>query len=446
MTSRTLLTATIALLLLAAGALADDWPQWRGENRDGVWRESGVVEKLPAELRFKWKTPIGGGFSGPAVVGSRVYVTDRTLAEGESTPENKWDKTDPVEGGERVLCLDAASGSILWKHQYGCRYTISYPTGPRATPTVDDGRVYTVGVMGNLTCLDAASGKPIWSKSYVDDFGTKINFWGMAAAPLVEGENLIALVGGSDGACVVALDKTSGAERWRALDSVDSGYSAPVVISAGGTRQLIVWNPVGLYSLNPVTGNVYWHQPFPTKMGHSIATPVFNSAENLVFVTSFFDGPLMMKLASDAPTARPLWQGESHSERPDRTDGLHSVMCTPLVEQGYIYGVCSYGQLRCLEAESGRRIWASIGPTGDGRWWNAFLVKHQDRVFISNEQGELITAELSPEGYKETSRALLIEPTVTAGRRTVVWSHPAFANRCIYARNDKQIVCADLSE
>jgi outer membrane protein assembly factor BamB len=180
-------------------------------------------------------------------------------------------------------------------------------------------------------------------------------------------------------------------------------------------------------------------------MGHSIATPVFDAERNELFVTSFFDGPLMMKLASDAPTAKLLWKGKSHSELPSRTDGLHAVMCTPVLESGFIYGVCSYGQLRCLNAETGQRIWETTKPTGKGRWWNAFLIRHQDRFFLCNEQGELIIAKLSPAGYRELSRTFLIEPTNRAQRRKVVWSHPAFAHRCVYTRNDKEIVCADLA-
>ena len=132
------------------------------------------------------------------------------------------------------------------------------------------------------------------------------------------------------------------------------------------------------------------------------------------------------------------------------TDALHSTMSTPFLEDGYIYGVCSYGQLRCLKAETGERIWETLkATTPDGkemRWANAFIVKNGDRFFLFNEKGDLIIAKLSPKGYEEISRAHLLEPTNTSARRDVLWSHPAFANRCVYARNNKEIICVDLAQ
>ena len=441
--------AIIAILGLMLGqpsdVRCDDWPQWRGPRRDGVWRETGIVECLPESLEPRWRTPIGGGFAGPAVVGQRVYVSDRVLPPGVSNPESRWNRTDPVEGSERVLCLDADTGRLLWKHEYRCRYTISYPAGPRATPTVDEGLVYSLGAMGSLLCLDAVSGRVLWTRDYRRDFGMTMNMWGMAAAPLIDGEKLIVLAGGANGACVVALNKRTGKEMWRALESEDPGYSAPIIITWSGVRQLIVWNPLGVYALNPENGQQYWSQSFETRMGHSIATPVFDDATGSLLVSSFFNGSLMMRLDRLHPKATLLWKGSSDSELPQSSDGLHSLMSTPVIDGGHVYGVCSYGQLRCLDAATGRRIWETRAPTGDGRWWNAFLVRHEQRYFICNEQGELILAELSPEGYSELSRVHLIEPTNTAGRRKIVWSHPAFANRCIYTRNDQQILCVDLS-
>ncbi len=436
-------------LILAAtgsGPRAEDWPQYRGPQGDGVWRASGIVEKLPQELARRWSTPVGGGFAGPAVAQGRVYVCDRVLAPGEKLSEGRWDLKDPVNGNERVLCLDSAQGQVLWKHEYPCRYEISYPVGPRATPTVDGGRVYTLGAMGDLFCLDAATGKVIWSKNYVRHFGTEINPWGMAAAPLLDGPRLIVLPGGKNGACVVALDKITGAEIWRALESKDPGYSTPIIVDAGGARQLLVWLPIGLYSLDPATGKVYWSEETNVRMGHSIASPIFDPKDRLLFVTSFFNGPIMMRTRADRPAAELLWKGSSTSELPRRTEGLHGLMSTPVLKDGYLYGVCSYGHLRCLEAKTGKRVWETLAPTGENRWSTAFLIRHGDRFFLFNERGELILAELSPQGYREFGRARVLSPTMQAGPRKVVWSHPAFADRRIYARNDEEIVCIDLAE
>ena len=421
---------------------SDDWPQWRGPSRDGVWRETGIVAKLPAKLTFKWREKIGAGYAGPAVADGRVYVTDRVLNRGVKNPNDPFDRS-AVQGIEQILCLDEKTGKLIWKHRYPSTYTISYPAGPRTTPTVHQGKVYALGAMGELHCLNADNGQVFWSKNFMDDFGAKMNTWGSSAAPLIDGRNLILLVGGAKDACVMALDKDSGEEVWRALFASDPGYASPVIFENSETRQLMVWNPDGLYSLNPETGKVYWQQPFRVKSGMSIATPIFDAQRKLVFVTAFYSGPMMMKVAP-GPTASLLWKGKSDSEI--RTDGLHAVMCTPFFQDGYIYGVCSYGQLRCLNAMTGKRLWESIEATGRGRWWNAFLIKHHDRYFICNEQGELIIAKLSPKGYEEVSRSFLIEPTNKALRRNVIWSHPAFANRHIYARNDQEIVCVDLSE
>jgi outer membrane protein assembly factor BamB len=348
-----------------------------------------------------------------------------------------------VRGLERILCLDEATGKILWKHEYPSQYAISYPYGPRATPTVDGGVAYCVGAMGAFHALDVESGKTLWSRDYRQDFGTRINTWGMSAAPLVDGGKVILLAGGSPGAGVVALDRKTGEEIWRSLEFPDPGYCPPVIFETGGTRQLIVWTPQALHSLDPESGELHWKQPFRVNSGLSIATPIFDPRRSLLFITAFYNGPLMMELDPEKPAARLLWKGNSDSER--RTDKLHAIMCTPVFQGEHIYGVCSYGQLRCLDVATGERVWETLEATGSGRWWNAFLIPHEDRVFIANEQGELIIARLSPRGYKEVSRAPLIKPTRPVLRRRVVWSHPAFANRAVYARNDEEIVCADLS-
>ena len=166
---------------------------------------------------------------------------------------------------------------------------------------------------------------------------------------------------------------------------------------------------------------------------------------NRLFVTSFYNGPRMIEVGDDGRTARVVWKGNSNSER--RTDKLHSIMPAPVITDTNIYGIGSYGQLRCLDVNTGERVWETLKATGDGRWWNAFLVPHEDRYFIHNEQGDLIIAELSPAGYKEISRAKLVAATRRLGSqgRTIVWSHPAFAMKSVFARNDEEIVRVNLA-
>ena len=345
------------------------------------------------------------------------------------------------EGKERVLCLDAESGEILWKHEYICQYTVDYPAGPRMTPLVDGPRVYTIGTMGDMYCLDAASGKEIWSKNFVDHYGTKIPIWGMVAPPVIDGDRLITLVGGTNQSLVVCFDKKTGATRWRALEDTEPGYAPPMLFNFDGTPQVIIWHPHAVSSIDPATGDVYWEIPWEIKAGLCVPAP--RQIGNRLFLTAFYNGPMMIAVGPGGKTAKVEWKGKSNSEM--RTDGLHSIMPTPWVNETHIYGVCSYGQLRCLDAKSGERIWETRAATGEGRWWNAFLIPHEDHFFIHNEQGDLIIAELSPAGYKELSRAKLVEPTRDVNGRKTIWSHPAFALKSVFARNDKEIVRVNLA-
>jgi len=428
--------------LLAGNLQADDWPQWQGPQRDGVWRETGILRQFPAEgPKVRWRAPLRAGYTGPAVADGRVYVMDRLPASDAAAGTNATPSVKPAQ--ERVLCLSEADGHVLWQHEYECRYTVSYPAGPRATPLVNQGKVYTLGAEGNLFCFEAGTGKVVWSHAFKKDFGVGAPLWGFAGHPVVEGNKLICLVGGQ-GSTVVAFEKDTGRELWRALSAKEPGYAPPMIYQAGGCRQLILWHPESLNSLDPDTGRLYWTQPFECKAGLTIATP--RQLGDLLFVTAFYNGPLMMRLAPDRPEAKLLWRGQSNSEM--KTDGLHSIISTPFLEDGHIYGVCSYGQLRCLKAQTGERLWETFAATTDGkavRWANAFLIKNGEVFFLPNEQGDLIIAKLSPEGYKELSRAHLLDPLNRDPGRRVVWSHPAFANRCVYTRNDQEIACFSLA-
>jgi outer membrane protein assembly factor BamB len=438
-------------LLLAGGlapsaARADDWPQWLGPRRDGVWRETGVLDHFPKDgPKVLWRAKIGAGYTGPAVAGGRVYVMDRVgtpLAKGAESPGKGG-----LPGKERVLCLSAADGKLIWKHEYDCNYKIYYPSGPRTTPVVDGDKIYTLGAMGDLLCLDAASHKVYWSKNLPQEYNTKPPLWGYAAHPLIDGDRLFTLVGGKDHA-VVALDKHTGKELWHALTVKEVGYAPPVIVEAGGKRQLIVFHTEAVSGLDPATGKVYWSQPFPagevTRPGITVSTP--QRAGDLLFLTSPHHGSLMLKLAADKPAARVLWQSKETSSI-EKTDALHSIMGSPILNDGHVYGVCIFGELRCLKAATGKRVWQTYAATAGKKaaFATAFLVRQGDRFWIFNDVGDLILARLTPKGYEELSRAHLLEPTLLSRGRDVVWSHPAFANRCVYARNDKEIVCVSLA-
>jgi outer membrane protein assembly factor BamB len=421
-----------ACLCFLLPALAEDWPEWRGKGRLGVWKETGILEKFPAAaLTARWRVPIRAGFSGPAVAGGRVFVTD-------------FLSTNRFKGTERVLAIDEASGKILWTREWDADYRgMGYGIGPRATPAVDGDRVYVLGATGKLLCLNTSTGEIAWQKDYAKDYGMQTPGWGITSSPLVDGEQLIAIVGGRPDAKVMAFDKSTGKEIWRSLPSDgEQGYSQPIIVEAGGRRQLMIWHPTALASLDPATGKVYWEQPFKINMGMTLATPVPSGSR--VLVSSFYNGSLL----ADAAAGETLWRGKSDSEI--STDGLHAVVNTPVIDGDYIYGICSYGQFRCLNLKTGERVWETLEVTKEkARWASGFIVRHGNRYFINNDRGELIIAEFSPKGYREISRTSLIKPTSEPGNRRelkmVNWSHPAYANRHVIARNDEEIVSYSLA-
>ena len=369
-----------------------------------------------------------GGYAGPAVAGGRVFVTDY------------------ADGVERLLALDERAGSLVWKHEWPADYRgLDYATGPRATPTVDAERVYALGAKGSLRCVESATGRLLWQRDYVRDFAAEVPAWGMTSAPLVDGERLIIIAAGKPDAKVMALDKRTGREIWRALSSENSepGYSQPLIIDAAGRRQLIVWHATAIHSLDPETGHVLWEHPFKITMDTPIATPVYSAPHLLV--SGFFNGARLLRL--DASGAELLWRPKVESET--RGDTLYALMNSPAIDGDYIYGICAQGQLRCLRRATGTRVWESQAVTVEQRRnASAFLVRHGDRYFINNDRGELIIARLSPGGYQEVSRTELIKPTSPGGGRrergAVNWSHPAYSNRHIFARNDEEILCAYL--
>lgn len=448
MTVMNFVRINLAMLAFCGGsAYADDWPQWMGPQRDGVWRESGIVETFPdGGPPVRWRVKIGGGYAGPAVVGDRVYVTDKQLPQGIHESDDPF-KRGRTPATERILCLNDKDGSIVWKHEYECPYTVSYPAGPRTTPVIKDDRLYTLGAEGHLFCLNASKGNVIWAKELKTEYHhAQSPVWGYSSNLLLDGDRLICLVGGK-GTTVVAFHKDTGKELWRALDSEGPhgpGYSSPIIVEAGGKRQLIVWHPAGVSSLDPENGMSYWNQRFESSQGLSVATPRVNGDH--LFVSAFYNGSLMLRLDQKQPQASVMWQRHGQNEKV--TDALHCIISTPFLTDHHIYGVCSYGELRCLDMKNGDRLWSTFAATSgqSARWGNAFIVQHEDRYVLFNEQGDLIIAKMSPQGYSEISRAHLLEPTGPAQRRDVVWTHPAFANRAAYVRNDKEIVSVSLAK
>lgn len=426
--NRTLVLVAIVISTMVVSGRGADWPQWRGPNRDGVWPEDGIIERFAErQVPIRWRAEIGSGYSGPTVWRGHVYVTDRV---------------DAPMALESVHCFNAMTGERQWSCQYDCDYEqVAKRDGPRASVTVDHGRAFSLGTMGHLHCLDAGNGKILWKKDLKNEYRIKLPIWGISTAPIVEEDLVIVHAGGSDGACLVAFDKATGRQRWKALDD-DASYTAPVIIEQAGERMLVCLTGQRVVGLNPHTGRLHWQVPFePVKMVHHIASPVFENG--VLFVSSFFDGSLLVKIHPDRLAATELWRRRGDSER--NTDALHCCISTPMIDGNHIYGIDAYGQLRCLDLRTGDRIWENLDVVPANRWATAHLIRNKDNIWMFNEMGELVISELSPEGFREISRAKLIEPTEGQLERGVCWSHPAFAYRHVYARNDEEIVCADLS-
>lgn len=435
----------LAVIFVAASsaiALADDWPQWNGPTRDGRLREANVRTVIPQDgLELLWRKPVGLGYSGPAVADGRTYVMDYKMKSGNIT--NNAGKRDELQGEERITCFDAKSGELLWVHGYDRPYALSYPSGPRATPTVFGGKVYMLGAEGDLTCLTADTGEVVWERHFTPGYGAKTPIWGHAASPLVYQDSLICMVGG-EGSLVVSFDLATGKENWRTLSARDTGYCPPSIVKRGGVEQLIIWDPETLSSLNPNNGDVYWQFEVKPGYGMSVLPPLLDG--NLLYTTGESSTSLMLELDSEKPSAKELWRGAPK-------DGVYLATCTAIFEDGHIYGAdIKAGAVVCARASDGERLWQSSLPTtgttrGRGpAHSSAFLIKNQDSYLILSETGDFISATMSVDGYKETGRFHAIEPTGFSMGRAYLWTYPAISGKRLYVRNDKEIICYSLAQ
>jgi outer membrane protein assembly factor BamB len=421
--SKTLLAAALTLPLLPFAALrAEEWPQWRGLNRDGVCGETGLLESFPAEgLKVRWRVPVGWGFSSPVVAQGRVYLADSEVVKPKAT--------------ERVHCFDETSGKALWTHVYEVAYEDwafdpKQEIGPVATPIVQNGKVYTVGRVGHLFCLDARKGDVLWRRNLEKDY--QVGFAPGTPSPLIEGDLLILFTGGKPGTCVIGLHKDTGKEVWKALDE-SLTFSSPIVISSGGKRQLIVWTQESVTSLDPAAGKTYWRQRLLTSGEYAVSTPVFDKDRLLI-------GGLMFQLHADKPAAKVLWPD---SKAPARR--IFSHTSTALLRGNHLFTARSSGELICVEASTGRQVWESAQVTDLKNGASIHLTLNGDSVLLYTDKGELIRAQLTAQGCKEISRVPLLEPTFPFAGRKVAWSAPAYANGHIFARNGKELICASLA-
>jgi len=414
---------------------AEDWPQWMGPKRDNVWNIAKPPQSFAlGSLKASWTAPIAGGYAGPAVVGDRLYVTD--LVTKSDVKVDNFGRRSFV-GTERVLCLNSTTGKEVWKKEYPVTYTMSYPAGPRCTPIVDGERVYTLGAEGDLYCFDAAKGDIVWSIKLKEQYKTNSALWGYAAHPLIDGDHLITLAGG-EGSHTVCLDKKSGKEIWRFGTAPEQGYSPPTIINAGGKRQLILPNPIAINSIDPDTGKLYWTIPYEASNGSIIMSPI--QSGKYLFVGGYSDKNMLIELDANTPTAKQLWRDVAKK-------AVSPVNVQPMGIGDVVYGFDQSGELIAFKIDTGERLWETAKPIGKRPLGSgtAFIVRSGELFYLFNELGEIIIARMNPKGYEEISRQKIIEPTNNAFGRDVVWCAPAYANGCIYVRNDEKIICVPLT-
>ncbi len=430
----------LVAVALVSFSRADEWPRWLGPSGDSVWHESGLLTEMPEDgLKVSWRAPVAYGYSGPAVANGKVYLMDYVKRSGDINNRAGW--KDQLEGAERVLCLSADTGELLWKYEYDRPYNMSYSGGPRCTPSVVDGKVYALGGEGDLLCLDADTGDVIWSKSFADDYGAVTPHWGYSNHPLIDGDTLYCVVGG-EGSLAVAFDKDTGEERWRALSATEQGYCPPTLVEYKGVRQLLIWEPESLNSLNPDTGALNWSMPLRPAFKLPSVSP--RSRDGKLFASAVGNIGVMMQLNGDNPSVEVIWEGTS-------TEAVYPVNATPVMTEDMIFGCdVETSALIGVSIEDGTRLWQTKAPTiGEdqkGRHGTAFLARvgASDQFFIFSETGHLILANLTASGYEELGRQKILEKTSSGAGRSLVWSHPAFAYKSVFARNDKELVRVDL--
>jgi outer membrane protein assembly factor BamB len=416
--------ALLIMLALSrsAGVRADDWPQWRGPNRDGVCAETNLMQSFPAGwLKVRWRAAAGWGFSSPVVAQGRVMLADSVVVKPTAN--------------ERVRCFDEVTGKELWSHTHEVAYDdwTFDPTqqiGPVATPIVHKGKVYTVGRTGHLFCFDVRSGNIVWQKRLDKEYG--VAFAAGAPSPLIEGDSLILFAGAKPSPTLIALNTETGKEIWKALDE-SLTFSSPIVVSAGGSRQLIVWTQESVTSLDPATGKTWWRQRLRTSSDYTVSTPVSQHGRLLI-------GGMMFELAADKPNADVIWPD---SKVPARR--IYSHTSTALIIGAHVYSAKSSGELICVDAKTGKQLWETNKVTDLKNGASVHLTRNGDTVLMYTDRGQLIRAALTAQGYRELGRVAVIEPTFPFGGRNVNWSPPAYANGHIVVRNSKEILSASLA-
>ncbi len=386
-----------------------DWPQWRGPNGDGTFPDAPPISR-DGGLEILWKQSIGGGYSGITVADGRVYTMDRAANESETKVT------------ERVLCFDAKTGEPLFTHAYQADYGgLQYGSGPRASVTVHQGKIYALGANGNIHCLDAKSGERIWSVDSVADLQATRPTWGFAASPVIW-KNLAIFHIGVPGGSYVAFDKDGGKEIWRGPDD-PAGYGTPVFAKHDGREMMVGWTPKHIVALDPAGGEVIWQSPYDVTSGVSIATPLIH--RGIVLASGYWQGSKAINLADGSL----LWENNEF---------LRGLMSQGFSRDGFAWLLDKEHGLNCFELKSGTKLWDDghqLTPADRNPQATFVRLRDTEEFLVLNANGELIHATITRDGITEHWREQLIGKT---------WAHPAYSGSRVFARDGRRIVCAEL--
>jgi outer membrane protein assembly factor BamB len=393
-------------------AQAEDWPQWLGPRRDGSSTEKVAAWKEP--LKVLWTKPVGEGHSSPVVADGKVYLLTKVKDKSE----------------EQLSAVDALKGDVIWEKTYErTPFKSLFGNGPRGTPAVVDGKVYTFGITGVLTCWDVKTGDQVWQVDTLKKFDAKNLFFGLSGSPLIDADKVLVNVGGK-GASIVAFDKKDGGVIWKTLDD-GASYSSPSVWGKGDERQAIFLTGKGLVGVAARDGSVFWQQPFEDKLAESSTTPVILGDTIMASSVTLGSIGTRMDNTQAIPRAKEIWK------KPELT----CYFSTPVpVGKDHIYAVistkvnliASTATLHCLEAATGKTLWKH-GKVGT---YHASLLRTgDDKLLMVEEGGTLVLIDPSAEKYQELCRSKICGNT---------WAHPALANGRLYIRDDKNLVCVQL--
>jgi outer membrane protein assembly factor BamB len=414
----------VLFLSLAASARAEDWPQWLGPRRDGSTLKD--VKPWQGQLKVVWRQPVGEGNSSPVVVGGSVYLHSKKKNANEEVIEE----------------FAAADGKPGWNTGYprGPGFYL-YGNGPRATPTIAGGQLYTFGITGILSCYDLKAKKQLWQVDTIKEFKAPKLFFGASCSPLIEGDHVLVNVG-AKGASIVAFHKDSGNVVWKKLDDPAS-YAAPYAFGQGDQRQAVFLTGENVVSLSPKHGTVFWQYPFKDKANESSTTPVLvpklqlGNDGLLLVASSVTKGSVGLKLDSDGqkPKATKLWFNQKlacYFSTPVAVgDQLYMVNGLPGKKPGEFFGSAI---LRCVDAKNGNPLWE--GPKV-GTFHASLIRTGDNKLLLLEEGGDLVLVEPNAKAFKEVARSKICGST---------WSHAAISAGRLYIRDAKELICVELPQ